>query len=118
MKNFNSIEKNSSEEINKIDLKKAWEIAKEFGELLEENKVAFPYEFEDILPYDKGVILFSLLKIFKEADFEELAILNNTTPKMMKDNISTLIMYLDGFIPNPEEYKKRIELQKIINGKI
>lgn len=107
------------EKINpeKITLEGTWKIAKEFGKLLAENKISLPYEFEDILPYEKSIILLCLVKILKEEDFKKLAIINNTTEKEIKENIATMIIFLDGFMPNPEQYKKMIE-SKEFTGKV
>ncbi len=96
-----------------ITLKKAWDIAGVFAKFIGEDKSSVLYKFEDVLPYEKNLILFSLVKILTEEDFKKLADIKNATEKTIKENIATMIVFLDGFIPSPDKYKEMIEIKEL-----
>jgi len=102
------MKKLSQEEIANMTLEKAWNIAKEFGDFHADNGAG--YDYEDVLPYEKDVILLALLKILSDDNHKITAKLNNETEKEAKSLIRSVIMLLMNYIPNEKQYRSLLEL--------
>lgn len=108
------MEKLKPEEIENMTTEQAWDIAGDFGDYIANRKPAF-IEYEDVLPYEKEVILLALLKTLKDDNhLRRLSAASGGSVKDIKENIAVNIMILEtGFIPNEKKYKETVELMKI-----
>ena len=97
------MKKLSEVKIESLTDEKAWEVVKSFTDFQQKGNQKIP-EFEEELEYERTYILLCLLRLLK----------NNLNNKEYIENICAEIMILfTGFIPNPDSYKKLIELKKI-----
>jgi hypothetical protein len=87
-------------EMSKLSSEQAWEIAGDFGKLLEEGKQGL-YFFTDELPWQKGDILIALLKLIR---------MNPGNAELIEILCSNIAI-LDHYIPDGEEYQKLVELK-------
>lgn len=107
------MKKLTQEEILNMTLDDAWNISQEFADLIEEESKkgkSMLYEFEDVRPYTKSDILLALLKLLTEQDYGDVNQFEN-----FKEFASTLIVTLDGFIPNEEQYKQMLNHKKCLD---
>ncbi len=110
------MKKLTDEERQNMTLEDAWDITQEFGAFVAKVGYNPQYEFEDLLPYKKTDILLALLKVLvdlKEEDTDP----DSGTLEEIKENTSTLIVLLDGFIPNKEQYKQMLSTKKLLDEK-
>ncbi len=111
------MKKLTQEEIQNMTLEDAWNIMQEFGAFVAKGGYNPQYEFEDLLPYKKTDILLALLKVLVDLKKEDLDPDNINTLEEIKENTSSLIALLDGFIPNEKQYKQMLSTKKLLDEK-
>ncbi len=115
------MKKLTSEQIEKMALQQAWDIAGEFGSFLADYKNIHFYEFEDALPYSKNVILCAILKILAEEDFKKIAVASGRSEEDIKEVlVENAITLLYHFMPSEEQYQlsreRKEKVDEILRG--
>ena len=100
------------EELQNMTLDDAWNITQEFSGFLAEGGAPALYEFEDVLPYQKNDILFAIIHLLQYLKKEDIV---TGTLEEIKENLSTLAVSLEGFIPSEETYKEMLNKKSYLN---
>lgn len=91
-----------------ITLKEAWDITNEFANYLANRKITpVSSHYEKELPRPKKDILLAMLKVLTD---ESPSILSKKIKNLeIKEYIKVLIISLEEFIPNSDEYKEKVK---------
>jgi hypothetical protein len=107
----------TDEQRRNMTLEDAWSIRQEFGAFMAKVRFNPQYAFEDLLPYKKTDILLALLKVLTDLKEEDIDP-DSGTLEEIKESTSTLIVLLDGFIPNEEQYKQMLSTKKLLDERL
>jgi len=92
------------EELSKMSLKDAWVIVNAFSDFLDKQEHNLPFEFDDVLPYEKYAIQVAFVVILQKDE--------RSKNKEFIDVIGEAFLHLNGFIPSEKEYAEMLQVMK------
>ena len=101
------------EETKSLSIDKAFQIIQDYANLFSNNSINV-IEFEDRLPWSPSTILLAATKLLQ---YVRKSKLTNDDEKFV-ESLATLLMFLPGFIPNPEKYAELIKTKELLDIRV